>query len=332
LEQKCKNGGKSLFGGHKVKLSIIIPNYNSSKSIGDTLDSLIDQRVPIYELIVIDDASTDNSLKLIKKKYPKVKIYENKKNLGAAFARNLGIKKSNGDYILFVDADVVLSKNTLSRMIKTIKHADIVFPKIVYKNGLIMYPNSKQDEKYLLISPAFLMTRRAINKLRGLYFDENYRIYGEDTDFFLKCKLLGLTCLYIPDAEAVHVVNKPKYREERYYLEVKNNIYGTVKYFGFKNINELDHCFKIRNIVKLHLCGFFNFNLFDAQAVGYDKSKGSLYKALKLFRPKNKIINKNIFFRLSLTINAIIRALPLIPIALRNRRDLKLLTNKYNKV
>jgi len=67
LEQKCKNSGKSLFGSHKVKLSIIIPNHNSSKSIGDTLHSLIDQRVPIYELIVIDDAFMDNTLEYEKK-------------------------------------------------------------------------------------------------------------------------------------------------------------------------------------------------------------------------------------------------------------------------
>ena len=72
--KNVKNGGKSLFGGHNVKLSIIIPNYNSSKSIGDTLDSLIDQRVPIYELIVIDDASMDNTLEYAKK-YP-IKIFK----------------------------------------------------------------------------------------------------------------------------------------------------------------------------------------------------------------------------------------------------------------
>jgi rhamnosyltransferase len=93
LEQKCKNGGKSLFGGHKVKLSIIIPNYNYSKSLGDTLDSLIDQRVLIYELIVIDDASTDSTLEYAKK-YP-IKIFKIlRSEFGHGKTRNLGKKST----------------------------------------------------------------------------------------------------------------------------------------------------------------------------------------------------------------------------------------------
>ena len=72
-----------------MKLSIIIPNYNSSKSIGDTLDSLIDQRVPIYELIVIDDASMDNTLEYAKR-YP-IKIFKIlRSKFGHGKTRNLG--------------------------------------------------------------------------------------------------------------------------------------------------------------------------------------------------------------------------------------------------
>ncbi len=76
-----------------MKLSIIIPNYNYSKSLGDTLDSLIDQRVLIYELIVIDDASTDSTLEYAKK-YP-IKIFKIlRSEFGHGKTRNLGKKST----------------------------------------------------------------------------------------------------------------------------------------------------------------------------------------------------------------------------------------------
>ncbi len=315
-----------------MKLSVIIPNYNSSQTILTTIESIIAQNYPVTEIIVVDDASTDDSVELIRHTYSKTKIIANSRNHGAAYSRNVGIANAKGDLVLFVDSDVSLGKGLISTLITNVSRADILYPRIEYANSMSMYPNSKNDEAYLLISPIFLITKGALNKLNGSYFDEHYRIYGEDTDFFLRCKLLGLTCLYVSDSVAVHIVNKPQYREERYFLEVRNTIYGAVKFRGIKNINELDHAFKFTNIAKLYLCGCFNFNLFDAQAAGFDKSKGDLYKALALFRSHNKLTPKNILFRLSLTIHAIMSALPLIPIACRARRNLKLLTNGHSRV
>lgn len=125
MEQNCKNGGKYLFEGHKVKLSIIIPNYNSSKSIGNTLHSLIDQRVPIYELNVIDDASMDNTLEY-EKKCP-IKIFKIlRSEFGHSKTRNLGAKLARGEYLVYITQDAIPANNNwLANLLVNLKKEDV---------------------------------------------------------------------------------------------------------------------------------------------------------------------------------------------------------------
>ena len=86
------------------RFSIIIPNYNSAKWIGKCLQSVLNQTYCNYELIVIDDMSTDNSLEIIKS-FPKAKVYEMTKKVYNGGARNIGVEKASGEYIIFLDCD-----------------------------------------------------------------------------------------------------------------------------------------------------------------------------------------------------------------------------------
>lgn len=89
-------------------VSIIVPVYNSSKNLETCLLSLVKQTLKDIEIIIIDDASSDNSREIIKDfvtKYPSVKAYYNKKNIGAGATRNRGITLAKGEYIGFVDSD-----------------------------------------------------------------------------------------------------------------------------------------------------------------------------------------------------------------------------------
>ncbi len=95
-------------------ISIIIPCHNSKDTITKLLDSIEESAYSNYETIVVDDASTDNSKELIKK-YP-VKLVELEKNKGAANARNVGAEKASNEILLFLDADTVIEKNTLSEL------------------------------------------------------------------------------------------------------------------------------------------------------------------------------------------------------------------------
>ena len=115
-----------------MKLSIIIPNFNSENTILKTLDSIYSQNLKDFEVIVIDNASTDNSLDLISK-YP-LKIIKLKKNYGASKARNKGISNASGKYLVFIDSDAWFSKNSLKKLVQKLKKVDIVFPKIIFEN------------------------------------------------------------------------------------------------------------------------------------------------------------------------------------------------------
>ncbi len=106
-----------------VKISVIIPVYNGAKFIKKCLDRLIEQNFKkSFEIIIVDDASTDNSIELIKKyKLSNLKLFKLSVNSGQSAARNIGIKKSVGEYIFFQDIDDLISQRTLSTLYKIAK-------------------------------------------------------------------------------------------------------------------------------------------------------------------------------------------------------------------
>ena len=101
------------------KVSIILPNYNSSKYLNATINSIINQTYKNWELIIVDDNSDNATLNLLKKYKNKknIKIFFLKKNRGAGFCRNLAIKKSTSYYIAFIDSDDLWKKNKLNKQV-----------------------------------------------------------------------------------------------------------------------------------------------------------------------------------------------------------------------
>ena len=100
-----------LFSNKKLekepKVSIILPNYNSSKTIGATINSVLQQTYKNWELIIVDDCSDRKTKNILSKyrKIKKIKILYLKKNKGAGPCRNLAIKKTNSYYLAFIDSD-----------------------------------------------------------------------------------------------------------------------------------------------------------------------------------------------------------------------------------
>lgn len=110
---------------NNLKFSIIIPNYNKEEYIKDCLESIFSQSYKNYEVIVIDDESTDNSLDVIKKFDIKL-FHTNRKRAGGA--RNKGIENATGDYLIFLDSDDYFTNNTvLEKLAKSINNEDIIF-------------------------------------------------------------------------------------------------------------------------------------------------------------------------------------------------------------
>ena len=113
-----------------VEVSIIIPVYNKEKYIENTLDSVLNQSFTNYEVIIVNDGSTDNSFQILKDyedKYPQVTVYS-QENKGVSSARNLGLKKAEGKWIWFIDGDDVPSEHFLSEIFnsKIDKKIDII--------------------------------------------------------------------------------------------------------------------------------------------------------------------------------------------------------------
>ena len=102
----------------KIDLSIIVLSYNTKDITLNCLSSVVQfTRGLSYEIMVVDNASADDSVELVKKKFPEVVVIENEKNYGFASANNRGIKKSRGKYILFLNNDVKLDKNCIKELL-----------------------------------------------------------------------------------------------------------------------------------------------------------------------------------------------------------------------
>lgn len=113
------------------KITVIIPVYNVDKYLSRTVDSVLMQTFKDFEVICINDCSTDNSLEVLEDfalKDNRIKIINNEKNLGAALARNVGIDSAQGEYIYFLDADDYIDDKYLECMVQKIEHenCDIV--------------------------------------------------------------------------------------------------------------------------------------------------------------------------------------------------------------
>ena len=112
----------------KGLVSIVVPVYNAGKWIEDTILSVKSQTYKEWELILVDDLSTDDSVKVMELySGPDIKVLKSTKNHGAAYARNLGISEAAGQYICFIDADDLWSPDKLEKQLAFMKEKDAAF-------------------------------------------------------------------------------------------------------------------------------------------------------------------------------------------------------------
>ena len=181
-------------------ISVIIPNYNNSKYLKKCIESVLNQNYKDYELIIVDDGSTDDSVDIIKK-YTKHKnvIFYKQNNLNASIARNRGIELSHGEYLFFLDSDDYLHSNDVfTNMVRDIKNNDLLignYTCIDENDNVIDRYEINNDKnivdinncyKYSLISPvpSNKLYKRSIIEKHNIFFS-NVRI-GQDLNFYLK--------------------------------------------------------------------------------------------------------------------------------------------------
>lgn len=206
-------------------ISIIVPIYNSENYIERCVNSLINQTYKNLEIILINDGSTDNSIKLCEafaKKDKRVKII-NKENEGVSIARNIGIENSHGDYIMFVDIDDWIDNDTIEQMYNVVKKENV---DIVKCNSVNEFLSKKTynliadeisnirmvDNKYKIEILKILSTTSKLNVVWGqlvrkdiienIRFESNIG-YGEDLLFNVQC-LKKCTSMYFLNKSLYH--------------------------------------------------------------------------------------------------------------------------------
>ncbi|MCU0094795.1 glycosyltransferase [Bacillus sp. OR9] len=126
----------------KVKLSVVITNYNKEQYLAQCLQSVVEQTLKGIEIIVVDDGSTDNSMRVLRqyeKQHNNLKVYR-QQNSGVSAARNAGLQKANGEYVTFLDADDYVHLAGYEKMYEVASgnNADMVIANIIcfneYKN------------------------------------------------------------------------------------------------------------------------------------------------------------------------------------------------------
>ncbi len=187
----------------KIKIDIILPNFNSSDSIKETIKSIIDQTFKNWKLIIVDDCSDKKTKTILKKfsKNKKIKIFWLKKNKGAGYCRNYAIKKSKSPYLAFIDSDDIWKKDKLETQLRFMENNNYLFTYTNYetfgKKIRFIAPAKEYDFKKFIndtsICTSTMIVKR--NILKNIEFT-NSEICE---DYFFKCKILKICNAYCLD-------------------------------------------------------------------------------------------------------------------------------------
>lgn len=205
--------------GGDIKVSVVIPAFNSAKTIRDTIQSVLAQTIPVLEVIVIDDGSLDQTTSIVKrladveKKIP-IKLFS-QPNSGPSAARNNGINHAAGTHIAFLDADDMWLPNKIELQLKCLSlypDAAIVcgeLADIIYDEDLKFFGLNLNKSLY---KNPFYTSTVLINKtlMKGLRFDRNIR-FSEDYRFFLQ--ILSENQCYKINRQLTHYNNDKEVRK-----------------------------------------------------------------------------------------------------------------------
>ncbi len=237
-------------------ISVVIANLNGEKYLRDCLDSLSAQTFRDFEVIVVDNGSTDGSLNLIKRHYPWVRTIPMKKNVGFAKANNIAFRSSVSEYVATLNNDTIADRGWLEALYETAEvdsAIGMVASKILLGRersvldsaGMLIYPdgmsrqagrgvtdNGQFDkiEEIFFPSACAALYRRALLDDIG-FFDEDFVSFCEDTDLGLRARLAGWKALLAPKAVVRHLYSQTagKYSRFKAYFIERNHIWVFIK-------------------------------------------------------------------------------------------------------
>ncbi|MES2619534.1 MAG: glycosyltransferase [Bacteroidota bacterium] len=257
-----------------MKLSVIIVNYNVKYFLEQCLLSVKRATEKIdAEIFVVDNASKDNSVELVRQKFPFVKVIANQNNIGFSKANNQAIERARGDYVLLLNPDTVIAEDTFEKCIAFMdSHTEVgaIGVKMIdgkgnflpeSKRGLptplvafyktfglaALFPKSKTFGKYHLgflsenethevdiLSGAFMFMRKSALEKVGL-LDETFFMYGEDVDLSYRIIKVGYKNFYFPETTIIHYKGESTKRGSLNYVKV---FYKAMIIFARKHFNQ----------------------------------------------------------------------------------------------
>ncbi len=242
-----------------ITVSVVIPNYNKQDLLERCLNSLYKQKIDFnFEVIVVDNASVDQSVAMVKSKFPAVKVLEMDKNYLFARACNEGIKAAKGKYIALLNNDTEVDPGWISSLKLALDEdqtAGFCASRVFFESDRIMIdsagdsytiagtprkighlvrdPNAFSEKRYVFgASASSSIYRRELFDMVGL-FDEELFFGHEDVDLSFRAQLKGFKCLYVPEAVVYHKVSATigKTSKDYMYLSQRN-----IEYVFYKNM------------------------------------------------------------------------------------------------
>lgn len=290
------------------KVSIGIVNYDGAKCIVETLESVANLEYDNFDVTVVDNGSADNSVEIITKEFPDVKIRKLSENRGLPFGRNVAIKNSDSDFIFLLDNDVILEPHCLTELMKGMDyseeigacHANMIDPNQPdipqhYNGGYIHFicafvpKHFKKDghtindcyEEFPVVSGGALLIRKSAAQKIAL-FDEDYFFNWEDGDFTFRLTLSGYKCLNIPRATVYH---KNTRGQAKVYWMLRNRWFFILKNYDLKTIVLLTPVFLIFELMQ------FIFFTVKKLPLVYLKANLDVFKHLKsILRKRRKVM------------------------------------------
>lgn len=212
---------------------IVIVNYNGKHLLEKHLPSILQTDYKPFDIVVVDNASKDNSVPFLKEKYPDIKVIKNEENLGFGKANNIGIRKyPDYDYYVLVNNDISVEKDWLTKLVSTAKKDNGiggVGPKILYseqrKGSYIInsagmdinkhylaydrHEGEEDSKKYSIVEEVegltgatLLIPSKVWKELKG--FNEKMFMYYEDVDLCLRIRDLGYKLIYCGESVVYH--------------------------------------------------------------------------------------------------------------------------------
>ncbi len=268
----------------EVELSVIIVNYNGLKYLKNCFDSLSEKLGNVvFEIILIDNNSSDESCSYIKKNYPNVILIESKENLGFGKGNNQAVKKARGNYLLLINNDTIVldELSTALEYLKSYSKAGVIGINMLDKNKKYIpaagnFPNlrnmfrlkklldkgkefktghfSKQSYEVDWLGGSFLLlSKKLYQEING--FDEDYFMYVEDVDFCKKIADKGYKRLFLPNYNYLHFVGFNNSRKplliKGYEIYISKHLKGINFLFSFLALKLNKRVKKMKKALKL---------------------------------------------------------------------------------